>query len=705
MVTAMKNALARALIVVLFFSCRIGDPGEPEPTVDPGPSPAPRYSVTTFAGSYERAIDATGVAARFAHPLAVYRNGTDLYVADSGYRGEWCAIRKVDLATGRTTTYAGNPGDSGGGGEVDGVGAAARFMSPGGITGDGQNLYVADTYHNIIRKIVIATGAVTTIAGQYPVQLNSQGDNVDGAGTEARFFQPRGIATDGTYLYVTQPYGRTIRRIDIATGDVITYAGTYTQSMPSGTIDGYRTSAVFVFPNGIAVAGGCLFVCDKGCIRKIDLATGMVSTIAGDAAYQGNDDGIGAAARFYYPRGIATDGSRLFVTDDDSYGQSSTVRKIENIFTSSALVSTIAGGYNPLTESQIGWEDGIGTSAYFFSPQDIATDGTSLYVADTKNNAIREIDIQTGAVTTLAGHLDYDGNGSEALFDFTDGITDDGVNLYVSNSLAVRKITPAGDVTTFAGSIAHDYGSSSDAVGQAAGIRSPGNLIVDGDSLYVLESGYNAYIRKIERATALVYGRPSFAVTPAELIRNAKSITSDEAHFYLISGSAIIRVLKSDMTATIIAGDRDQTGYADGSGTAARFYWPSGILRVGNALYVADSFNRRIRKLDLETNAVSTVAGNAASGIVDGIGDLASFIQPAKLATDGETLYIAEYTCVRRMDLITNEVETVAGSAAQGYANGEGDRALFFDISGITVLGDALYVTEVQNSVVRRIQL
>ena len=102
----------------------------------------------------------------------------------------------------------------------DGVGATASFQSPGTAVVAGDSVYVADTYNNTIRRIVTATGAVTTLAGT----AGTYG-SADGLGAAARFYFPLGIASDGTNLYVADTYNHTIRRIVIATGAVTTLAG------------------------------------------------------------------------------------------------------------------------------------------------------------------------------------------------------------------------------------------------------------------------------------------------------------------------------------------------------------------------------------------------------------------------------------------------------------------------------------------------
>jgi len=149
-------------------------------------------------------------------------------------------------------------------GSTDGTGAAARFNLPGGITTDGTNLFVSDTANNTIRQVVIATGMVTTVAGT----ASSQG-SADGTGAAARFLYPYGITTDGTNLYVADSGNHTIRKMVIATGVVTTLAGT---AGSEGSTDGTDTAARFLLPYGITTDGTNLFVADtfNHTIRDID---------------------------------------------------------------------------------------------------------------------------------------------------------------------------------------------------------------------------------------------------------------------------------------------------------------------------------------------------------------------------------------------------------------------------------------------------
>ena len=315
------------------------------------------------------------------------------------------------------TTLAG----TGSSGSANGTGTLASFKGPMGITTDGTNLYVSDTYNHLIRKIVISTGVVTTLAG-----TGSSGSADNSTGTSASFKDPMGITTDGTNLYVADFSDHVIRKIVISTGVVTTVAGKlWGGAGDPGSANGTGTSASFYNPRGITTDGTNLYVADKGnhLIRKIVISTGVVTTLAGTGS-SGSANGTGTSASFKGPCGITTDGTNLYVSDTYNH-------LIRKIVISTGVVTTLAGGSRG--------------SADITYPHGITTDGTNLYVADTTNYLIRKIVISTGAVTTVAGTGSAgsaNGTGTSASFNLPYGITIDGTKLYVadfSNHL-IRKI-------------------------------------------------------------------------------------------------------------------------------------------------------------------------------------------------------------------------------------------------------------------------
>jgi hypothetical protein len=379
------------------------------------------FAVTTLAGDYQNAgvQDGTHTAARFDWPFVLGLIDSSLYAAD--YFGE--TLRLVDVDTRAVTTIAGSPYESHDAGDagyfIDGSGVGALCESVFGATTDGEYLYFTERSANLIRKMDLETGAVSTIAGDY-----GKAGSADGSGTAARFNWPKGITVVGGSLYVCDSSNNTIREIDIATGDVSTLAGSAAES---GSDDGDGTTARFYGPTGITNDGTNLYVTDQlnHTIRRIVIADGTVTTFAGDAAEgEGTADGTGSEARFYNPTGITTDGTNLYVTDLDNY----TIRKIS---LGGAEVTTYAGSVGTA-----GYVNDNGTFAQFSGPTGLACDGANLYVSD--GNEIRRIDLDDASVTLLAGHpstSDWaDGSGMDARFYRARGLACDGEGLWVMDS-------------------------------------------------------------------------------------------------------------------------------------------------------------------------------------------------------------------------------------------------------------------------------
>lgn len=342
------------------------------------------------------------------------------------------------------TAFAGPAAGDTTSGDTDGTGNAARFSQPYGITSDGTNLYVSDVANHRIRKIVISSGLVTTLAG--PAPGSSATGDADGIGNAATFNNPRGITTDGSSLFVADCGNNKVRKIVISTGAVTTIAGPIQGTTTTGDTDATGNAARFYCPNGITTDGANLYVVDfaNQKIRKIVISTGVVTTIAGPAqgtTTTGDADGTGNAARFNYPFGITTDGTNLFVTDHNNH-------KIRKIVISSGVVTTI-GGPAPGTV-QGGDTDATGNASRFYNPGGaITNDGTNIYVSDLPFNKIRKIVILSGVVTTIAGPApgsstagDLDANGNAARFNNLYGLTTDGVSLFASDygNNKIRKI-------------------------------------------------------------------------------------------------------------------------------------------------------------------------------------------------------------------------------------------------------------------------
>lgn len=532
----------------------------------------PSGAVTTLAGlpGAHGSADGIGSAARFLYPAGVATDATgNVYVTDSGNH----TIRKV-TPTGVVTTLAGHAGEPG---SADGSGSAARFSGPTGVAAGNGILYVADEQNDTIRAVSL-DGEVTTLAG-----LAGNGGSQDGTGPAARFNWPAGIAVGGAGDLFVADWGNMLIRKVTPGGVVTTLAGL---AGTPGSADGTGSAARFSVPTGVAVnASGIVYVADSEnrTIRAVSIV-GEVSTLAGLAGGPGSQDGIGSAARFYFPSGVAIDElGNGFVADRATQ----TIRKVAP----DGEVTTFAGVF-----FNAGSQDGIGSEARFRYPSGIAADRSGhLYVADTDNHTIRKVSVPGQGVTTLAGLAGEsggsDGVGPLARFSSPSGVAVDGDgNVYVADRAnhTIRMVTPGGTVSTLAG-LSGTPGSA-DGTGSAARFRFPAGVALDVlGNVYVTDSE-NHTIRK---------------VTPAGVV-------------------------------TTVAGLPGALGGADGTGSAARFSRPTGIAADAfGSLWVADGGNHAIRKVT-PAGEVTTVAGAAGvAGSVDGTGSAARFYYPSGVAVGG----------------------------------------------------------------------
>jgi YVTN family beta-propeller protein len=665
---------------------------------------ASQLDVSHFAGSpggIGMVDGTTGAAARFNHPLALWSNGSSLYVADTVNS----VIRQTSLSTGATTVFAGLPGTVG---FNDGTALSARFSSPDGVWGDSVALYVADSGSSTIRRVLLSNGIVQTLAGTPGIS----GKN-DGIGTAAQFNTPIGLWADSSsnFLYVADNSNNNIRSINIANGTVVTVAGS--TSGLSGTTDGVGTAARFTGPVGIWGDGTNLYVADStnNTIRKIVIATGAVTTVAGVPGGFGSADGIGSAASFATPWSMWGDGTNIYVGDIGN----NNVRKIA---ISNMAVSTIAG-----SAGTVGWVDATGAAARFNSPNGLGGDPANIYVADGTNSAIRKIDFGTNVVTTLAGQPAVQGStnaaGTAARFSVPAGVTGDGTNLYIADSgnVEIRKaVISSGSVSTLAGT--DGVPGTTDGTGAAARFLSPNVITTDGVNLYVAD---NNAIRKVVIATGVVTTLAG-AIIPsgsADGIGSAASfdipqgLWSDGTNLYVSDSqnNTIRKVVIATGAVTTIAGQPGQsTFFADGTGTAARLFLPAGIWGDGANLYIADTGNNRIRKMNLSTLAVTTLAGSSLTGIVDGTGAAAQFAGVFGLWGDGTNLYVTEKGrgFIRKVGIATGTVTTIAGRDPAGFYgadDGRGSVAQFNTPVSIWGDGNSLYVADQTNQAIRKLTL
>ena len=268
-------------------------------------------------------------------------------------------------------------------------------------------------------------------------------------------------------------------------------------------------------------------------------------------------------------------------------------------------------------------------------------------------------------VSTLAGSGAFgfngfaDGTGTEAKFHYPSGVAVDSAGtVYVAdyNNHRIRKISPSGVVSTLAGSGAFGF---ADGTGTEAKFDQPTGVAVDSAGNVYVADTWNSRIRKIS---------PSGEVST-------------------LAGSGAF-------------------GFADGTGTAAKFNYPFGVAvdSSGN-VYVADMWNNRIRKIT-PSGVVSTLAGSGVFGFADGAGTAAKFNEPTGVAVDSAgNVYVADMGNNRiRKITPSGEVSTLAGSGAFGFADGTGTEAKFHYPFGVAVDSSSnVYVADRENHRIRKI--
>jgi DNA-binding beta-propeller fold protein YncE len=284
-------------------------------------------SSAVLAGATSGFADGTGVAALFSNSggVCIDSTGSNLYVADTSN----CRIRKIVTSTGVVTTLAGS-GATGGTNNATGTLATFSSPMGICINPAGTFLYVVDYGNQVVRSISLTSPyAVAAVAGSNTDIMF--GSTVDGTGAAARFNQPLGICIDpaGTNLYVSEggASGGIIRKIVVSSTVVTTIAGS--NSLYSG--DGIGTAAGFNKPAELCtdLTGSNLYVADKAnnLIRKIVLATNTVTTVAGGGSGYPDSNGIGTSAKFSSPYGLRFDSfGNAYILEKTSTGM---IRKLD----------------------------------------------------------------------------------------------------------------------------------------------------------------------------------------------------------------------------------------------------------------------------------------------------------------------------------------------------------------------------------------
>jgi cysteine-rich repeat protein len=649
--------------------------------------------ITTVAGTGAAGFagddgPADAAALRSPHGLAFAPDGDLLIVDSDNHR-----LRRIDAddATIRTVVGSGAIGYVGDGGDA----TAAALAYPWGLAIDATgNVFISDAYHQRVRRIDATTGVITTVAGAGLDGFGGDG----GPATEASLAYPWGLALDGDVLYIADSENHRVRRVDLIAGGISTLAGT---GVPGGAGDGGpATAAQLAEPHDVAVLpDGDVVIADSDNhrIRRVDVATGTISTFAGGVtAGDAGDEGVATAALLDSPYGVEVEADGGVLIADSGNNR---IRRVTPDGTIHALAGT--GAYGGAGDG------GPADEATLRFPASIAVDlDGAVLIADTFSQRVRRVAPATGVITTIAG-LGSEGASGDggaplgAAFRFpwaVDVAPDRAVIVIDTHNHRVRRLDPARATIT---SIAGALGPEGAGPAPAARLTDPRAIVVTPTDTYIAGGGAGVIQAVAVGATAVatVAGRYPHEAATGELARyrpdtfgdvggvafaaGAGALGADVLFLSSPSESQLYAVTLVDPRApaswTIAPLTTGNVGHADGDLASARFREPTGLLvDAAGMLYVADTGNHVIRAIDLAAQQVTTVAGTPATLGYFGDGaraDEALLHAPTAIARGpGGDLFIADTGNhrVRRIAAADALISTVLGD---GVAASSGDGA------------------------------
>ena len=603
-------------------------------------------------------VDAIGAAATFNGPkgIACDPNSGVIYVSDTNAH----RIRLVTFPVGAVSTIAGN----GVVGFLDGVGVAAFFSSPMGLTIDTSSgtVYIAD-YANHAVRVLTPSGSVSTLAG------NGAGFYLEGVGASASFNGPTGLSLDAStgLLYVADSLNFRIRVVTTAlTGGVVGQTSTLVGIGASGQLDGPTSIATLKNPLSVAVLPGGAVVVAEGTgavLRRVDCGSPSATPTVTPSA----SSGASASAS---------------PTATSSGTPSSTPTPSPTGTSNGCVVSTYAGS------GVAAWADGDRLASALKAPGALALAidaggaGTALFVADYTNALVRVVSPALGRVGTLGGAAGVtgcvDGAGASARFTTPEAIAVGASGVYVvggCNKVRFLRLpsTAAALTTAFSPSVTTIAGSgalsSIDGVGALAAFNMPSGIALAG-----------------------FYGSLLFV--------------SDR-------GSHLIRAvnISSGVVVTAAGGACGPTtgGWLDGVALMSCFNTPRGLAysETSGTLYIADTAGLRVRSLS--NGVVSTVAGSGMTGAFDGTATSTTFSNPYHVTLDPtgiSTLFVADGNLVRAVRLADRTTTTLAFTNAfgVGYVNGPAVLARSSALRGLAVLPSGLLLcSDSGNNVLRAV--
>ncbi|TZF86288.1 hypothetical protein FW774_04360 (plasmid) [Pedobacter sp. BS3] len=338
------------------------------------------------------------------------------------------------------------------------------------------------------------------------------------------------------------------------------------------------------------------------------------------------------------------------------------------------------------------------------------SDGTARTVANAWLVYISKVIASNYAGTGTTGLLN--GSNTSARFDSPEGVAVDASgNMYIAdkNNHVIRKITSSGTVSTFAGTGVAGY---ADGPGSSARFNNPWKVAVDASGNVYVADRDNYKIRKITPAgivSTLAGSTAGYAdgTGSAAKFMQPLDVAIDPSGNIIVADNTSHRIRKVTPAGvvTTIAGN-GTAGYANGTGTAAQFKNPSGVaVDASGNIYVADRLNQRIRKITT-AGVVSSFAGNGTSGTTDGATGSAKFSDPYGITVDASgNVYVADLVSSRIRKIASGQVSTLAGSIP-GYQNGTSTVAKFNQPTALTIDASSnIYVADHANNRIRLVKI
>jgi hypothetical protein len=627
-------------------------------------------TVFVVAGLGPAGYAGDGVTGGAANALLNCPAGVTADSAGNVYIAEYYnyTIRKVDTNN-TITTIAGIQGDC----AYNGDGSPAtsfELCHPNGIVVDGGgNLYIADTSNNRVRKLVIATGTISTYAGTGVAGYN--GDNITAITSELN--QPNGLALDSANnLYIADTNNYRIRLVTKSNGIITTICGSGTRGFSgdggAATIAEISTVYSGIWSNS---AGSLVTIADNGNVRVRQFTvvgnpnTGIINTIAGNggSGYSG-DGGLPTNATFNNLTGLAVspNGVTYYAGDRNDY-------RIRGFTTGpSGVINTVAGNGNrtyPTLETATPPQGVV-----LNYPLGILEDPTgNTFVNDTENFVVRELVKSSDLVNLFAGNgtRGSTGNGgpaSAAELQYNYGLArDSSGNIYIADTqnCVVRQVAVSTSIINiYAGKNASCGYSGDGGAATSAQLNQPWGLSMDGNNNLYIADAYNHIIRKVTPGGTIstIAGTPGLAgflgdgdpATAAKLNQPwGVSVDGSGNVFIADTYNCVIReVTASNGIIQTVAGIGQNCGNTgDGIAVEKRLNYPNGILVDTNGnMFIPDTNNHIARWVD-PSGVMTTFAGTGSASLnCDACyATLSDLYYPSNIARDaaGDLLIVDQY--------------------------------------------------------------